>query len=141
MRKLARLSFVAACVAAAAVAALTQAQTAPAQRDEQKVVVNAGEVLFDVVVRDKRGRVVKDLGASDFEVYEDGVAQQLSSFRLVARGGERAAPAPHPPSTLNRRLTKTRASRPSQSSSTGSRPTAVRARAPRRSRTWTRCAG
>ncbi|HEV7892226.1 MAG TPA: VWA domain-containing protein [Pyrinomonadaceae bacterium] len=85
MRTLARLSFVSACVAAAAVAALTQ--TPPAHQDEQKVVVNAGEVLFDVVVRDKRGRVVKDLGASDFEVYEDGVAQQLNSFRLVTRGG------------------------------------------------------
>src|ERR1044071_9814752 len=98
MRKLARLSFVAACVAAAAVAALTQAQTAPAQRDEQKVVVNAGEGLFDVVVRDKRGRVVKDLGASDFEVYEDGVAQQLNSFRLVTRGGGAVStPAPSAP--------------------------------------------
>ena len=93
MRTLVRLLFISACVAAAAVAALTQTQTTPAQRDEQKVVVNAGEVLFDVVVRDRRGRVVKDLTASDFEVYEDGVAQQLNSFRLVARGGERAAPA------------------------------------------------
>src|ERR1051325_12028173 len=87
MRKLLRLLFVSACVAAATVAALTQTQTAPAQRDEQKVVVNTGEVLFDVVVRDKRGRVVKDLDASDFEVYEDGVAQHLNSFRLVTRGG------------------------------------------------------
>lgn len=94
MRKLARLLFVSACVAAAAVVTLTQ--TPPAQRDEQKVVVNAGEVLFDVVVRDKRGRVVKDLGASDFEVYEDGVAQQLNSFRLVTRGGGGVAtPAPN----------------------------------------------
>ena len=92
MRKLVRLLFVSACVAVAAVAALTQTQTQPAQRDEQKVVVNAGEVLFDVVVRDKRGRVVKDLTASDFEVYEDGVAQQLNSFRLVTRGGAADAP-------------------------------------------------
>src|SRR5215213_2214378 len=95
MRKLVRLLIVSACVAAAAVAALTQTQTPPARQDEQKVVVNAGEVLFDVVVRDKRGRVVKDLGASDFEVYEDGVAQQLNSFRLVARGGRDSAPAPN----------------------------------------------
>jgi VWFA-related protein len=99
MRTLTRLFFVSACLAAAAVAALTQTQTqtTPARQDEQKVVVNAGEVLFDVVVRDKRGRVVKDLGASDFEVYEDGVAQQLNSFRLVTRGVvESAAPADAP---------------------------------------------
>ncbi len=93
MRKLVRLIFVSACVAGAAAVTLTQTQTTPARQEEQKVVVNAGEVLFDVVVRDKRGRVVKDLDASDFEVYEDGVAQQLNSFRLVTRGGEAAAPA------------------------------------------------
>jgi VWFA-related protein len=95
MRKLARLLFVPACVAWAAVAGFTQTQTQAQRepRDEQKVVVNAGEVLFDVVARDKRGRVVKDLDASDFEVYEDGVAQQLNSFRLVTRGVAARAPA------------------------------------------------
>ncbi|HYY97108.1 MAG TPA: hypothetical protein VE642_00870, partial [Pyrinomonadaceae bacterium] len=63
MRKLLRLLLVSACVAWAAVAGFTQTQTRPAPepRGEQRVVVNAGEVLFDVVARDKRGRVVKDL--------------------------------------------------------------------------------
>ncbi len=60
----------------------------PAGRQSpDSVVVNTDEVLFDVVVRDKRGRVVNDLAASDFEVYEDGVRQEINSFRLVAPAG------------------------------------------------------
>lgn len=41
------------------------------------------EVVLDVVVRDARGRVVKNLKPSDLEVYEDGVRQQVLSFKLV----------------------------------------------------------
>lgn len=80
----------------------------PEQRAEPEVVLGAREVMLDVVVRDKKGRPVKDLAASDFEVYEDGVQQQIVSFRLVSRGpsGEvtatesptpAAAPTPAPP--------------------------------------------
>lgn len=39
-----------------------------------------------MVVRDKKGRLVKDLKPSDFEVSEDGVRQEVVSFRLVSRG-------------------------------------------------------
>jgi VWFA-related protein len=46
----------------------------------------AAAVLVDVVVRDKKGRLVRDLAASDFELYEDGVKQTLESFRVVDRG-------------------------------------------------------
>jgi VWFA-related protein len=52
---------------------------------ETKIRIGTAEVALDVVVRDKKGRPVKDLKASDFEVYEDGVRQQLESFRLVSR--------------------------------------------------------
>lgn len=84
------------CVAVIAVVAAGRAQTLPTSdtQDGQRVVIGSAEVLFDVVVRDKRGRAVIDLSAADFEVYEDGVRQQLSSFRLVAResdGGNGAA--------------------------------------------------
>ena len=66
-----------------------QAQRADGQQRSEKVVVNTGEVLLDAVVRDKTGRLVKDLTAADFEVYEDGVKQQTNSIRLVsiANGG------------------------------------------------------
>jgi VWFA-related protein len=70
--------------------AQTPAQQAP--RDDEEVVrVESQEVKLDVVVKDKRGRPVKDLKATDFEVYEDGVRQQIQSFRFVTR--EEGAPA------------------------------------------------
>jgi VWFA-related protein len=41
------------------------------------------EVALDLVVRDKKGRLVKNLTPGDVEIYEDGVRQQIRSFRLV----------------------------------------------------------
>ncbi len=59
---------------------------APQQRqDETRIRIGTAEVTLDVVVRDKKGRIVKDLAASEFEVYEDGVRQQIESFRLATR--------------------------------------------------------
>jgi VWFA-related protein len=45
--------------------------------------VTTTEVALDVAVRDKKGRQVKNIKQSDVEVYEDGVKQQLLSFRMV----------------------------------------------------------
>src|SRR5271157_1859043 len=50
------------------------------------------EVALDLVVRDKKGRLVKNLTAADVEIYEDGVRQQIRSFRLVAGGNAAAQP-------------------------------------------------
>ena len=41
------------------------------------------EVVLEVMVRDARGRVVKNLKPSDLEVYEDGVRQQIQSFKFI----------------------------------------------------------
>ncbi|HLM55598.1 MAG TPA: VWA domain-containing protein, partial [Pyrinomonadaceae bacterium] len=57
-----------------------------AGQDEETVVVGSSEVLLDAVVKDKKGGAVRDLKPSDFEVYEDGVKQEIRSFRLVTRG-------------------------------------------------------
>ncbi|MDX6712773.1 MAG: hypothetical protein QOH96_3789, partial [Blastocatellia bacterium] len=73
-----------ACVSLLAITTTAQTRRADVRQDLEKVVVAAGEVSCDVVVRDKKGRPVKDLQASDFDVYEDGVKQELNSFRLVA---------------------------------------------------------
>jgi VWFA-related protein len=54
-------------------------------QDEKPVRPGTTEVSLDIVVRDKKGRVVKDLTPTDFEVYEDGVRQKVESFRLVVR--------------------------------------------------------
>jgi VWFA-related protein len=55
-------------------------------------------VVLDVVVRDKKGRMVRDLKASDFEVWEDGVRQTVDQFMVVSREPESAPPVASPPS-------------------------------------------
>src|SRR3984893_11598949 len=59
-------------------------QTPATQQGEEKVVTGTTEVIFDAVVKDKKGRPVKDLQARDFQITEDGVPQEVKSFRLVA---------------------------------------------------------
>src|SRR5258705_2121747 len=69
------------------------AQTPPGQQQpDEKIVFGTNEVVLDAVVRDKKGRPVKDLKASDFQVSEEGVLQDIKSFRLVS--GEAASSAP-----------------------------------------------
>ena len=57
----------------------------PAQDQDEVIRVRSNEVRLDVVVKDKKGRPIKDLKATDFEVLEDGVAQKVESFRFVTR--------------------------------------------------------
>jgi len=45
----------------------------------------AGEVLFDMVVTDKKGRIIRDIQPNDIEVLDEGVPQKLRSMALVAR--------------------------------------------------------
>jgi VWFA-related protein len=52
-------------------------------------------VVLDVVVRDRKGNLVLDLDAADFEVREDGRRQSLGSFQILARSFT-PAPAPSP---------------------------------------------
>jgi VWFA-related protein len=73
------------------------------QREEPVIRVRATEVALDIVVKDKKGRPVKDLAVSDFDVFEDGVRQKIESFRLVLReaaasnnAGRRSTVAPTP---------------------------------------------
>jgi VWFA-related protein len=42
------------------------------------------EVALDLVVRDKHGKLIKTLKPGDVQIYEDGVLQQIRSFRLAA---------------------------------------------------------
>ena len=64
--------------------ALLRGQTRDQDPDDV-VRVRSNEVRLDVVVKDKKGRPIKDLKASDFEVLEDGVTQKVESFRFVSR--------------------------------------------------------
>lgn len=62
--------------------------------DPPSFPVERAVVVLDVVARDGRGRMVRELLLSDFEVYEDGVLQQLESFQVVSRAASSAGPNP-----------------------------------------------
>src|SRR3954464_3256094 len=47
------------------------------------IQVGAEEVVLDVVVRDKKGKLVRELGPADFEVSDNGAKQMIRSVRLV----------------------------------------------------------
>ena len=83
-------------------------QAPPAPTDDvPRIEVQAAEVSVDFVVRDKRGRIVRDLRPNEVEVLEDGVRQEVGFFQLiapkvavdeapVALSAERGAPAALP---------------------------------------------
>lgn len=50
---------------------------------QSEVTLDATEVTLDVVARDRRGRVIADLQPSDITILEDGVPQEVTSFRFV----------------------------------------------------------
>jgi VWFA-related protein len=85
-------------VVAAGLSAQTPAPT-PAQ-DKPTFKVSVDMVTNDVMVRDAQGNFVPDLTKEDFEVFEDGVKQDLVSMTL-SHGGRvtnvlAAPPAPTP---------------------------------------------
>ena len=71
----------------------TQSPAAPdaAAQPGATIRLTTHEVLLDLVVRDKRERLVSDLKAADVDVYEDGVKQTPKSFQLVTGREQTAA--------------------------------------------------
>ncbi len=67
---------------AAGVAAQTSAP-APAAGQVPAFKSNVEETVIDVVVRDKKGRLVTDLKQSDFTVTDNGQTRPIKSFRVV----------------------------------------------------------
>ncbi len=61
----------------------SQSQQKPGQREN--LTITTTSVLVDVVVKDKRGHLVKDMTADEFEVFEDGVKQKIDFFDRVSR--------------------------------------------------------
>src|SRR6266481_7881436 len=72
-----------AIVAATLLAVSTSAQTPQPQQPAQpqyRVHVTSELVLVNVVVRDKKGNLVRDLKKDDFTLLEDGKRQNISTF-------------------------------------------------------------
>ena len=74
------------------------AGAAPQERPTFKVQVDL--VTSDIIVRDEKGNFIPDLKKDEFEIYEDGVKQDISSMTVVTGGrvtNVLAAPAAPPP--------------------------------------------
>ena len=89
-------------VAGAAAAQDTAPQSTAPIESGTTIRTTVSEVSLDLVVRDKKGKVVKNLKPGDIQVYEDGVLQPVVDFRLVTGPGTQrlapiAAPAPAAP--------------------------------------------
>lgn len=63
--------------------------------EAQQFKIKTNEVLLDVVANDKKSRPIQDLKPEEIEVYEDGVRQTLTGFRLI--GGPLPADKKTPP--------------------------------------------
>src|ERR1044072_85627 len=61
------------------------------QKQDEVLRFRTNEVKLDIVVKDKKGRPIKDLTAADFEILEDGVGQKIQSFNFVNRETTAAA--------------------------------------------------
>ena len=82
-----------------------------AQEPAPLVRATANEVIVDVVVRDKKGKLVRGLAPSEFTILEDGAAQRISSVREVSTGLSDPAP-PVPAAAGTKRLEGVDPSRP-----------------------------
>ena len=54
----------------------------PAQAPEPSFRTTTSEVLLDVVVRDKHGKIVRDLKPEEVQVFEDGAPQRVRHFEF-----------------------------------------------------------
>jgi len=88
-----------ACGAVAVSAQQTQpkppASGSPHEKPPFRVQVDL--VTNDIVVRDEKGNFVPDLKKDEFEIYEDGVKQDITSMTVVTGGKVNNLLAPPPP--------------------------------------------
>ena len=83
MSKRVAVSVVSGALLATSFAAAQPPPSPPAPRETPRFVSGAEVVAVDVVVRDRKGRLVTDLREGEIAVLEDGVPQKLTSFRPV----------------------------------------------------------
>src|SRR5215831_6372324 len=83
-------------VLAAGLSAQTPGQ-APAKGQDPTFRIQVDLVTNDIVVRDEKGNFIPDLKKDEFEIYEDGVKQDISSMTVVTGGRVTNVLAPPPP--------------------------------------------
>ncbi len=66
------------------------------QQPDVSIKTQSSEVLVDAVVTDKTNRIVTNLKPEDFILYENGVRQEIRSFRLVYMPSPSAGPRKPP---------------------------------------------
>jgi VWFA-related protein len=72
----------------------------PAPQSKPTFKVSVDLVTSDIIVRDEKGNFIPDLKQDEFEIYEDGVKQDVISMSVIAGGrvtNVLAAPPPPPP--------------------------------------------
>src|SRR5947207_14289252 len=74
-----------------------QAPPKPASQDKPTFKVQVDLVTNDIIVRDEKGNFIPDLKKDEFEIYEDGVKQDISSMTVVTGGRVTNVLAPPPP--------------------------------------------
>src|SRR5712692_131445 len=78
------MRFAAILIASVFIVSAQEPAKAPAPTAPQPVLrTTAQEVLLDVIVRDKKGRSVRDLDTKEVDVYDEGARQTITGFRLV----------------------------------------------------------
>jgi len=87
-------SLTALLLAALGSAAQSQPQQANPEQSNTTLRSTAQEVLLDMVFRDKKGKAIRDVRPEEIHVLEDGVEQNLTSFRLIEGNGAEAAATP-----------------------------------------------
>jgi len=85
-------------------AAQSQPQAANPEQSNTTLRSTAQEVLLDMVFRDKKGKAIRDVRPEEIHILEDGVEQNLASFRLV-EGANAEISVPGTTTCRARRLT------------------------------------
>jgi VWFA-related protein len=78
--------------------AIGAVQMTVAQNKPEPFRVGVDVVQTDAIVRDTRGQFIADLKAGEFEVYEDGVKQEIVSLTMIHGGREYNVLSPPAPS-------------------------------------------
>ncbi|HEY8563504.1 MAG TPA: VWA domain-containing protein [Pyrinomonadaceae bacterium] len=77
--------------AAGTVFAQNPTPTPPA--DEDVVKISTTLIQVDAIVTDSKGKIVRDLKPEDFEIYENGEKQKITSLSFVSNVNEKNEPA------------------------------------------------